>query len=246
MSQGYQIFTAGGAIQEDSEDVLFHMTNSGSAALASTAYGPGAIAFVNVVTSATYPIFAVSAAFPVSVFQVSNSGSSWTFGVVAPNGNSGSDFNWYLFDHAPAAANRVNYGIEVFDESGNLVRHTTLKPLRIVGELDTSGGSTSLSLDGSRTYASVTCKAGWNHTVIYLDGQSGTGGAPGTGQHSPSTGHTTSLGTALSSCRGVEISGGTIQLAGISMGSYLLYDHTEIETTELNDAQFLIVDVTGY
>lgn len=87
----------------------------------------------SVTITAVHPIVAFACSAPCCLYSASHSGSSFTFNFYAQDPGTGTPtITVYIFDDVDQATITDNFGLEVFDASGNRVFHSSQQPLRIV------------------------------------------------------------------------------------------------------------------
>lgn len=140
MPAGLQVFNDSGIIQIDGTYSNLQLVARGSAttSMQTLAYNtqPNGTfqydtPYVQINFTGTTPVFAVSGGSTVCVISTAVSGNSWTIGIVTPNGPT--SFEWFVFDKATPSG--TNVGLQVFNESGQLVFDAGQKYIRVLGSV---------------------------------------------------------------------------------------------------------------
>jgi hypothetical protein len=164
MTAGLQIFNANNVLQIDQDTLNFVLTNKGTATLTTDASWPvDPLQSATITITGTNPLFAFASPYDICVLRTTVSGSSFTYYITSVNCPNGGTVPYYVFDKANAAAISEHFGLEIFDASGNVVYHSGLKPLRIVGATSTYGINT---LPSGPTYAVIQQNFEFRHTGI--------------------------------------------------------------------------------
>lgn len=153
MTAGFQSIADDGVTQIDQDTKNYTLRASGSGACSTSNSSGGRTRYYTqiVVTSATAPLLAIGGnSTRVCLWNVSVSGSTWTFTVVSDS--NGAAFNYWVFDIATG----TGAYLEIYTTAGELAYAASLKPLRIVG----IGGGTYAS---GRTYAVIMTANGFNY-----------------------------------------------------------------------------------
>jgi len=162
-------------------------------------------------------VIAVRCSYGATVYY--NSPSTHDF-QIAVQGPIGTTVDVYVFGE-PAAAG-ASYGLQVWNDSGQLVFDALQKPMRVVGQLVTPTLGSTISTPSGRTCACVI------HGGFYADVQNA---GPGT--------------WAYYVLRfGARISGTTVTMVGVCL-QYTVTSSPGTETSP-NNSCLLAVDVTDY
>ena len=147
MAYGFEVYNNNGQLVLNNEYAAMFLKESGTVSVTTQnntdidVYYTG----TKVVTGCDKPLVAIRDGV---IWNISFSSGTLTFEVLRKGSGTAT---YYVFDENVTTTD--TYGLEVFDSSGNTIYHSSLKPLKPVGVLNTSGGSVSLS--SSRSYAAA-------------------------------------------------------------------------------------------
>lgn len=163
MAAGLQVFNDAGVLQIDQDYRNYQLRSKGTGTC-STSWNTGGVQkwrTTVTVTSATAPIVFIrpnSTAF-ICQWGASVSGSTWAFEFYSTTQNAA--FDWYAFD-VTVSGTLPNFGLEVFNASGQRVFHSSIPPLKVVNVR--AAGSGNLTIPSGRTYAALQTTSGFFYT----------------------------------------------------------------------------------
>ncbi|KAF1005483.1 MAG: hypothetical protein GAK28_03235 [Luteibacter sp.] len=229
MSTGFQVIGASGAWQADESFASLALRQKGSTTFtAAGSYNRSAIAGINVGAGPwETPILAVRSDFPTLVLGMWLNGSQWNYTVVAPNNpqegqNAGKSLDWWLFDR-PADLGSTN-GLVVRDAAGRVTFDAYQKYLRVRG-IQTKSVNNVVDY-GNGTLAHASTRVGMVTTVTQV--------TPG-GQY-----------TQLIGFAGAKVTGSTVSIGDWGGHQFVGVLPPDGPFPNVQDGQFLIVDVTNY
>ena len=163
MAEGLEVYNDTGVFQIDGNRRNYQLKQNGSGTcnISETTGGRTRYYTTIAITSSTAPLFFIGGNTNVcSLYGISVAGSTWTFQIVS--NTNGATFNYWVFDVLDTSP--ANFGLEVFNVSGQRVFHSGGKPLRITA-IQNSG--TTVSYTAGRTYA--VCQTSSGFSVDFFD-----------------------------------------------------------------------------
>lgn len=193
-------------------------------------YNDQHVDIVYTANSSTPPMLAVLGDYMGFMVLLSRSGNTFTWRAVLPTAPGAASVNYWIFDKPPNNSNS-KFGLQVWDESGNLCFDALYRYAKVVGTLTTpvtgsSPPSASFPIPSGRTYIAVQNDLGQYAVSVPI---SNPGQPPSFAQQ--------------------------LTIVGIKrQGQQLMTEHTfrsygplfSPKPTTFNDAAYLILDVTGF
>jgi hypothetical protein len=134
MAEGLEVVNDTGTYQITGEYVNLSLITKGTSTLVTdSSYFAQTIVSRTITYTGKNPVVAFSCSGRMNVMVISNSGSNWTFFFTAKALANGTPFDYWIFDDIDQLSITDTVGLEVYDGSGNLVYHSSSKPMRIVG-----------------------------------------------------------------------------------------------------------------
>lgn len=155
MPAGLQIFGSHGVIQIDETHKNFVVVQQGSKVSGDWSFSGGSYFTSVVVTNAVAPLVAYKSDAVVAFVHTSISGSTWTFGFRSDTPDA---MSFWVFDEAPASS-PDNFGLEIYNASGQRVFHSSQKPMKVVG-------TTTGTYASGRTYAVMVTTASYHQSSV--------------------------------------------------------------------------------
>lgn len=232
MPAGLQVYNqSNGLIQIDQNYKTWGVRTNGSSGswTSTTGYYYGStMYYIDITVTATTPMLALSCENDVTIINISNSGSSWTWRILC-NLNDKTLY-WWVFDTQDNISIADNYGLEIFDDTGARVYHSTSKPLRVVG----GGASGTFTGSVGRTYAAIICNA-FRSTTYY----------PAENDYGPNS-PGKSWFEWTDAISGINISGTIVNYGAVDWA--VGHNEFTVQPADVSYGQksFIIVDVTNY
>jgi hypothetical protein len=150
MSAGLQLYGSHGKVQIDSGWRSFGLKQKGTAVCNIDLGGQTRLDVAEVTLSGLVnPVMAFRAGSDlVSIYTGMVSGSTRTYRFIGANGTS---VDWYLFDEVDASGVSDTFGLEVFNAAGKRVFHSSVPPMRVVGQQMSDAGA--VTYPSGRQYA---------------------------------------------------------------------------------------------
>lgn len=163
---GFQVFNEDGVLQIDHDYRNYGFKSKGSDTCDTALGGASSKYYAQVVvTGAVAPMVAIcpTSGNPIGLYSISVSGSTWTYTYI---GNNGDTFDYFVFDYDEEMVGTTKVGLEVYDESGDVVYSSGSGSMRIAGGGD--GFTLVTGLDSSRDYAAIQTATGYSATYVEI------------------------------------------------------------------------------
>jgi hypothetical protein len=178
MTAGFESINDAGTYQITDSYPNVQFKSKATVTMSSTTYVTGGPSFGDisfyyydvVVTGAIYPVVALASTDFVSLTKLTISGTTWTYRIASA---VAATITYYVFDRAPTTA---NYGLEIYDASGNLTFSSASKNMDMKSYLSSftyytpSGAAayyaSDITMTSGRTYAIVPGPSGNQYMSI--------------------------------------------------------------------------------
>lgn len=111
-----------------------------------------------VVESNNYPLIALRATgCHAGQESVDRNGTTFTFTIYSIGVGPGATIEWFVYDNPPPTPRTSGWGIEMYNEAGEVIVSDAYPPMKIVGMVSVAGAT----MAAGKKYAAFTSFSGW-------------------------------------------------------------------------------------